>query len=295
MLSRSLRRLGLAATCLVPAAGLAPAQNMGFTNNTAIGATSRGSLAGAPGQVLARIDASDYAGWARGAAFPGMRAIDGVDLVIQDQDAVLTFEVFDVWIYPEDPLALGFPLLGAGVLAAVGVAGPPVPAVGVISAAYTAVAFFPPVLMPVGLDVFIGFALPANPAWPLDGLSVQIVLGYAPGPAFVVFDLPGPTLGPPPPAIQGPGTSYGLTFNPAAAMPLAYNGRRQLWTDVFGPGVGGVVGTIAAEPSFAIAAAPARPSPASSAPKVGVMVASGTCTPTGRAARRSRTVAATAS
>jgi len=236
MLASTLQR-GLALSLVL--ATVSAQEFLGITNNTAIGATSRGSLGGAPGQVIARIDRGDYSGWATDVLFPGMRVINGVDLIIQDQDAVATFEVFDIWLYPEDPFAPNMPLLAAGIPVAIGVAGPPPPAAGLVSAAYVDIAIAPPILMPAGSDVFVGFALPPNAIWPMDGLSVQIVLGVA-VPGFPTFDLAGPSMAPAPPA----GNSYGLTFNPALVVPLVYNGRRQLWTDLQAAVPGGVVGAI---------------------------------------------------
>jgi hypothetical protein len=224
-------------------------QFVGFNSLTAIGATSRGGVLG-PGTAYARIDADDYIGWAVDPGAPGVRTITGIDCIVQDQDAVATPEVFGVGIWPEDAAAPGFPLGFAGVIGALGVPGPAAPAVGVIAAAYVAVAFGPPILMPIGIDVFIGLTLPPAPAYPADGISFQVVLGLPLGALFPTFDMAGPGLDP-----IGPGTpanSYGA-YAPLGG-PAFYGSRRQIWADIDTTVPGGVVTTIAAQASFPVGA-----------------------------------------
>jgi hypothetical protein len=253
MYLRSLATGSLLLLAGLPAVDRALAQQfVGFDSNATPGATSRGGILAA-GAALARIDAADYAGWATSPMFPGARVITGIDCIVQDQDAVMTPDTFGVAIYPESPVMPGFPALGAGVLAAAVLPGPPPPAAGLASAMYSSVAFGAPVLMPVGGDVFIGLLFPPAPAWPADGISFQVVMGYAAGPGFATFDLPGPTLqplGPP----NGPANSYGAytDFGPV----LAYAARRQIWADIDSPAPGGVVTAITAQASFPISGAP---------------------------------------
>lgn len=41
----------------------APTEFIGFTYNASVGATSRGSLVNAAGEVMTRIESNDYRGW----------------------------------------------------------------------------------------------------------------------------------------------------------------------------------------------------------------------------------------
>jgi hypothetical protein len=226
-------------------------QWVGFNGAASVGATSRGGLLG-PGTAFARIDADDYIGWATDPAVPGARVITGIDCIVQDQDAVLTPELFDVGIYPEDPFAPGFPLGFAGVVGALGLPGPAAPAAGVVSAAYVAVAFGAPIVMPIGIDVFIGLVFPPALAWPADGISFQVVLGLPLGVAFPTFDMAGPAMGAPV-APWTPANSYGA-YAPLGG-PAFYASRRQIWADIDSTAPGGVVTTMAAEATFPIAGA----------------------------------------
>ena len=250
METRSLTSCSLLLLSFTLAVDCSTAQEwVGFNAAASIGATSRGGLLG-PGAAYARIDAEDYIGWATDPAFPGVRVITGIDCIVQDQDAVLTPEGFDVGIFPEGPP--GFPAPIGGVIGAIAVPGPVAPAVGVVAAAYVAVAFGPPILMPIGSDVFIGLIFPAAPAWPADGISFQVVLGLPLGAAFPTFDMAGPAMGPPVGPFT-PANSYGA-YAPLGGVPF-YGSRRQIWADIDSPAPGGVVTTMALEASFPIAAA----------------------------------------
>jgi hypothetical protein len=120
----------------------------------------------------------------------------------------------------------------------------------VIAAAARTVTPTTPVAVPIqgGGDIFIAFSLPAAPGWAtgVDGLSIQICLGYAPSTTFTVFDVPGQAQQPLTPST--PANSHGLSYvAPGAAV---YNGRRSLMIDVAHSTAGGVVLGITNQTSF---------------------------------------------
>lgn len=244
-----MRACGVAA---LAAASLSAQQFVGFTFNTSVGATSRGSVGTAAGEVIGRFDADDYAGWANDPSNPQQRLISSISTTVQDQDAVATPEVFDVKIYTEDPANANFPLISGGVTAVTGVAGPPAPSSGTIAAAFRSLTFATPVPVPVGRDVFVGFAMPAA-AWSTDGLSFHINLGYAPSASFLTWDEPGPAMQPlVTTGTVPPSNSYGLNYIPTAATPLFYSARRQIIIDIATGGAGGVVTAVTNQTNYTI-------------------------------------------
>ncbi|MCA8953101.1 MAG: hypothetical protein KDE27_26555 [Planctomycetes bacterium] len=229
-------RFGILAAAL---ASTAAAQDfIGFTYNEQVGATSRGSLGGAAGEVITRIDGDEYGGWGTDTA--GMRTISSIFMIIQDQDAVATAETFDIYLYAEDPLNPGFPDLTTKTTFAMFEAGPPAPTTGVISASAKVVTPATPVAVPIqgGGDIFISFEFAAAPGlgWPTDGLSSQICLGTQPSASFTVFDIPGGAQQPSSPA--GPNNSHGLSNLGGA---LTYSSTRNWVIDVEHSTAGGVV------------------------------------------------------
>jgi hypothetical protein len=175
------------------AAASAQSNFIGFSYNNQITATSRFSVGSVAGEVMTVVKGEEYAGW--GTDVPGSRTITSVYMIIQDQDAVATPEVFDVILYPESLATPGTPDLNAGVTFATGVTGPAAPTTGIIAAAAKIITPATPVSVPIvgSGDVFISFRLPATPvAFPTDGLSTNAIYGFAPGATFTVFDVPGP-------------------------------------------------------------------------------------------------------
>ncbi|MBK8097233.1 MAG: hypothetical protein IPK26_09000 [Planctomycetes bacterium] len=242
---------------------------IGFTYNNQIGATSRGSLAAAAGEVMTRLDGSEHSGWGR-VNWPVMeRRIDRLFYVVQDQDG-LTPETYDICLYAEDPLNPGYPDVANPIPFAAGLPGPtnttggPVAAVGNIA-------------VPGGVgvpianecsDIFVSWKLPANAGWPAtDGLSINIVLGFAPNATFLVFDTPsGAQGGTPPPstALSNPTNSHGLYRIGAGAA--AYSQRRMMFVDVAHSNSGGVGLAATNQTSFV---ASNNPPPAGFGPCIG--------------------------
>lgn len=243
----------IALSLLALAAPAAAQEFLGFTLNSTISATSRGAVGAALGEYMVRVDGSEYAGW--GTDTPGGRTILSVYLIIQDQDAVATAETFDVILYPEDPANPGFPLMAAGVIFATGVAGPAAPATGVVSATGKLVTPATPVFLPyasaAATDVFVSFRLPAA-NWSADGLSVQSVLGYAPSPAFTVYDVPGAAAPRPlnSTAAATPANTHAYSYVATAAVPLTATACRHAFFDLQHSGVSGVVQSITNQTSF---------------------------------------------
>ncbi|GAB4150171.1 MAG: hypothetical protein Fur0037_18660 [Planctomycetota bacterium] len=229
-------------------------QFTGFIYNVSTSATSRGSLGGNAGEVIARIDADDYAGWANDPANPAQRLISAITCVVQDQNAVATPETFDVKIYSEDPANPGYPLSSSGVVAVAGVPGPPAPASGTIAAAVRTLAFGTPVPVAVGSDVFVSFAVPAA-AWTSDGLSFHISLGYQPSSTFTVWDEPGPAMQPFHSTNVQPSESYALNYFPATSS-FAYSTRRQIRVDVATGAAAGSVTAVTNQTSYTISNTP---------------------------------------
>lgn len=226
------------ATSLLFAPTLLTQDFIGLSYNGQISATSRGSVQGSAGEVMTRIDGDEIAGW--GGTTAGVRTIDALYFILQDQNAVSTPESVDILVYPEDPANPGFPDLSGAIVFATGVPGPPAPATGLIGAVARLVTG-PGVSVPIqgGGDVFISFRFAAAPNWPSDGVSVQVMLGYQPSSSFTVFDTPnGSQGGSPPPAPSSPADSHGLSR--IAAGPAVYNARRQHLVDIAHPGAGGV-------------------------------------------------------
>jgi hypothetical protein len=262
---RQLTRFSLATAALVAALAAQTPTFIGFTYNVQVGASSRGSLGAAAGEVMTVIKGEEYAGW--GAAVPGTRTINAVFCVVQDQDAVATPEVFDVKIYPEDPANPGLPQLSAGQTFATGVAGPPAPATGVVAAANRTIAPATAVTVPIqgSGDVFVSFVLPTAVVTPTfsDGLSIQVSLGYAPTATFTIFDAPGNAQSPQTPSTTS--NTHGLTLVPPSALTL--NRTRYQVIDVAHIGAGGVGLTITNQTS---ATGSNNPPPAGFGPAPGV-------------------------
>lgn len=225
---------------LLSASGALVAQDfIGFSYNSQVGATSRGSIGVNAGEVMTRLDGNEHAGW--GIGTPGFRTVDSLFFVVQDQDALTTPETFDIVLYPEDAANAGFPDLTGGVTFATAVPGPPPPTSGTISAAARTITPTTPVAVPIqgGGDIFVSFVLPASAGWPAtDGVSIQVVLGYAPSASFTVFDTPGLAQGGTPPPPGSPADSHGLSRVGAGAA--VYNARRMQFLDVAHSASGGV-------------------------------------------------------
>ncbi len=246
-----LLHVSLAAAALVAAAS-AQSTYLGFSYNVQVGATSRGSLGTAAGtsfgEVMTVIKGEEYAGWGY-SGLPGTRTINSILLIIQDQDAIATAEVFDVLLYPESLATPGTPDLTQGVVFATGVTGPAAPATGTISAAVKTVTPAAPVSVPiVGTgDIFVSFRLPAAVST-ADYLSVQINLGYAPSTAFTIFDIPGSNQqpGPTPATVDNTHGMSRLQNNATVVL----NGRRSHLIDVAHTGPGAMALTITNQVSY---------------------------------------------
>lgn len=229
-------KLLITAVSAVLAIPCAAQEFIGLNYNSMTGATSRGNVGTAAGEIMTRIDGSELAGW--GAQTPGFRTISSLTYVVQDQD-VLTPESFDIKLYPEDPANPGFPLLSAGVTYATAIAGPT--GTGpIVAATKTTPPDVPGVgdSVPIlgGGDVFVAFAVPAA-GWSADGLSFHIVLGYAPTTTFLTFDTPGLAQGGTPPPAANPSNSHGLCLTGTST--LTYNGRRNINLDIAHTTAGG--------------------------------------------------------
>lgn len=216
---------------------------IGLTYNTSVSATSRGSLGTNAGEVMTRIDGSEFAGW--GTNTPGFRTIGALYYIVQDQDA-LTPEVFDIKLYPEDVSNPGYPDLAAGVVYATGITGPTT--TGTVPVIAATVKITPPTTVGVGDsvpiqgggDVFVSWVLPANAGWAAtDGLSINIILGFNPS-TFTVYDTPGLAQGgtpAPSTALSNPSNSHGL-YRIGAGL-AAYSQRRMMLLDVLHSTSGG--------------------------------------------------------
>lgn len=211
---------------------------IGFSYNCQIGATSRGLIAGAAGEVMTRLDGLEHSGWGR-VNWPVLeRRIESVYFVVQDQDG-LTAETFDIVLYGEDALNPGFPDLANPIPFATGLAGP--------TSTGGPVANVRTITVPGGVgvpivnecsDIFVSWRLTAAPTWPADGVSLNIVLGYAPNTTFTVFDTPGPVQGGTPPPAPAEANSHGLSRTGLGAA--VYNARRMMFLDIAHVGSGGV-------------------------------------------------------
>ena len=237
-----MRRSDAALPLLTVAAAALPAQEfLGFTYNSVVSATSRGSLGAAAGEVMTRIAGSEYGSW--GTSVPGARTIHSLFFIVQDQIAGAVGAPFDIKLYPESVAVPDTPDLTAGVVFAAGVSGPT--GTGTVAAVAMVVTPLVPVSVPLqgGGDVFVSFALPA--VSPGGNLSVQIQLG-----AGTVFggDNPGPAQQPgTPPA---PANTHGLTFLPPAQ--ITHDFRRMHVLDVAQNCAGGGALTITNQAAFPV-------------------------------------------
>lgn len=241
-INRQVIQSRLAGACLATLSFpcLAQTEYLGFAHNTTTSATSRGALGGAAGEVMTRLDGSEHTGWGRIHWPAPERRIEIIDCIVQDQDAA-SAETFDIILYPEDAGNPGYPLLTSPIPFASGVAGP---------AGTGAQAVVRSISVPGGVgvpianewsDIFVSFSLPANAAWPVDGLSIHVALGYAAGVNLPTFDVPGPAQGgspPPTPALSNPSNSHGLYR--IGTGPAAYSQRRMHVLDIGHAGAGGV-------------------------------------------------------
>ncbi|MCA8952886.1 MAG: hypothetical protein KDE27_25475 [Planctomycetes bacterium] len=213
----------------------ATAQNfIGFNYNGQVGATSRGSLTVNAGEVMTRIGGEDYAGWGTDTA--GSRTITSLYYIVQDQDTIATpGEVYDVVVYPEDPLLPGYPDLTQRIPFATGVVFPT--ATSQIAAFAVTLTPTNPVAVPIqgGGSVFVAFALPAAAIWPSDGVSIQVVLGYQPSPTFLVYDIPGQAQDPF--STPDPTNSHGLSN---VGGVVNYDSRRNQMIDIEHSSAGGI-------------------------------------------------------
>ena len=227
------------ATAAITAAAAAQAPNfIGFSYNNQITATSRFSVGTAAGEVMTVVKGEEYAGW--GTDTPGSRTVTSIYMIIQDQDAVATPEVFDVILYPESAATPGEPDLTAGIPFATGVTGPAAPTSGVVAAAVKVITPTAPVAVPIvgSGDVFVSFSLPANATWPADGLSTNALYGFSPGAGFTVWDTPGSDQQPQIPATVNNTHCFSRI---GAATTVIVNQCRSQILDVAHNGAGGVV------------------------------------------------------
>jgi len=218
----------------------------GFNFNVAPGATTRNGVSTAA-ELMGRIDFEEYRGLDE--------TVDGFQVIMQDQDVIASpGELFDFFIYDEDPLNPNFPNFTAGsapgtnaIASLLGLGGPTAvsPGSAVVGAALISVTFTTPAAIPpVTGDVFVSFSVPAAPAWPADGLSVQISLGtnpMFPAPATNIYDIAGPA-----PIAQN---TYGLVHDILGAG-IAYGGPRQLMFDLLTDNPSGVVTAITSQASY---------------------------------------------
>ena len=238
-----MRRLFVPCALAALAASLSAQDFIGFSYNTQVNATSRGTVGAAAGECMTRIDGSEYAGW--GTDVPGSRTISSIFFVFQDQLAQPVANTLDIILYPEDPALPNRPLTTAPVVFALGVTGPT--GTGTIAAVGKIVTPAVPVAVPItpgtGGDVFVSFRLGAVTA--TANTSVQVALGYQAGAAFTTWDLAGPYEAPAviPPAlpVNTPQNTHGLTF---VGGVVSLNNRRNQYIDVAHSGTGGAVLTI---------------------------------------------------
>lgn len=144
----------------------------------ATSATSRSGLVPATaGDVLLQYDRTNVLGTGQGiTGLPGGR-INGFRVVLQDQDAA-TPEQFSLVVIEDDPTNPGNPnpaptaeLLRTGPI--------PTPAgTGPVAFVLTFTLTTPADIAPATSTWYFGVGLPANPSWPLDGLSGHIALYY---------------------------------------------------------------------------------------------------------------------
>lgn len=251
---------------------------LGLSYNVQVGATSRGTLGTAAGtsfgEVMTVIKGEEHGGWGL-SGLPGTRTITSIFMVIQDQDAVATAEVFDVLLYPESLTTPGTPDLTQQIVFATGVAGPVAPASGVISAAARTITPAAPVSVPiVGTgDIFVSFRLPAAVS-AADYLSVQINLGFAPSTAFTIYDIPGANQQPGPTPASAANT-HGLTRVQTNAT-VAFNTRRSHYLDIAHDGPGAIALTITNQTSYTRSN---NPPPAGSGPAPGTASLMSGCAP----------------
>ncbi len=231
-------RISLAAAAIA-AAATAQSNFIGLSYNNQVTATSRFSVGSVAGEVMTVIKGEEYAGW--GTDVPGSRTITSIYMIIQDQDAVATSEVFDVILYPESLATPGTPDLNAPIVFSTGVTGPAAPTTGVVAAAAKIITPAAPVAVPIvgSGDVFVSFSLPATPLpFPADGLSTNAIYGFAPGPTFLVFDVPGQNQQPQvPPTVD----NTHCFSRVGAAATVIINQCRSHIIDVAHNGPGGVV------------------------------------------------------
>ena len=219
---------------------------VGFNFNVAPGATSRSGINTAA-ELMTRIDFDDYRGLDE--------TVEGFQVIMQDQDVATTpGELFDFFMYDEDPLMPEFPNIPGGsapgtnaIVSLLGLAGPAAPSPGsaTVGAAILSVTLTTPAnIGPISSDLFMSFSVPAAPAWPSDGVSVQINLGINPmfpAPAPNIYDVPGSA-----PIAQ---TSYGVVHDVVGGG-FSYGGPRQLMADLLSSDPSGVVTAITAQTNY---------------------------------------------
>jgi hypothetical protein len=227
-------------TCIALASGLAAQDVLGILNNTATTYTSRGGNGSAntnPSEIFDKLDKETYAGWGFDPTLPGMRVIQGLNFLLQDQVGT-TAETYGIVVYTEDPALPNYPLVAAPI----GSAGPfPTPA----STATGAVAwnisvnFATPVQAPAAGDAFVGITLPqpASGTWPTDGVSVHAVAST--GATTAQFEAPGFGMPTSPPEEAG----FGGFIVPGLSL-VAYSSPRQFKVQPIVLGATGVAGAI---------------------------------------------------
>lgn len=230
-------------------------QAVGFNFNCTPNAVTRGAVAGNEIQMGQRFDRERYLGWGRtdptNPASP-RHLIDGLRYYLQDQDAS-TIENYDIFFYDEDPAQPDFPTQPVGQPAGTSATGSmlavPSPGGAATPVAWiVTLTFTQPMTVPQDKDAFILFHFPAAPTWTLDGLTIQIILGWSAGTPFTIWDLQGPGVMP-----QGCSAIMHDVLN----GPLSY--RTQAYQHMIEPmtlGPTGVVTTTTNQATFTISATP---------------------------------------
>lgn len=178
---RATRRTTLIAAFLGLFAAVGNAQEwIGFADNTVASLTDRGTLGTAAGEVLVRLDAREHGGWGTDAG-PNRRTVSGIRVAVIDRNP-FTPESFTLTLHNE--VTPGVPGVGIPF-------GPPsLPVPGTLTVIETKLPACASVVVPLTFSghVFVSIHLPANVAWPLDGLEVGVVDGVGadvPGPSYL--------------------------------------------------------------------------------------------------------------
>lgn len=233
MMLRNLACAVFVAATVMPAQTLIPA---GTSLHTYANSFTRGLAGMGAGELVQRFDADMIRGFGVEAAYPGQQVVRGVSIHGRDFGGSVPNGLVDVTLYTEDPANPDYPLLTQPLGSVTGVALQSFPF------ALTYVYFTPPVLAPVGGDLFVGVKVNATTSQ-IGGARLNLLPGIVS--SSLPYDLAGAGMPTSPPSANSSRLFRDLTTNA-----MTYQSRGQYMIELLTTAPGGFPATLSNQTSI---------------------------------------------